>query len=260
MKKFKLVILLLMGIVMMFAVVGCGKEKRLTKLTMYYSNDVIPTRQFEFEYDKRGNMTKEILCHPDGNKYVYEEWEYDLKGNHIRHILYYENSWITVYELDAKGNPVKKISYIGDKEGDKNNCELKLERVYDNEYDSDGNLIAVYEIEDNKKQLIESHKYQYDDKGNIIVDKCTKDPHHIMYWVKYNKYENIIYDNDRYQGYNNVFEYDSKGRKIWKNKDGTSPVKYEYNDAGMLTKVIEYKRGKSGEELKLYRWYEYEYK
>ena len=56
MKKFKLVLLLLMGIVMMFAVVGCGKEKRLTKLTMYYSNDVIPTRQFEFEYDKRNTL------------------------------------------------------------------------------------------------------------------------------------------------------------------------------------------------------------
>lgn len=265
MKKFKLVLLLLMGIIMMFAVAGCGKEKRLAKKTLYYpGNESTPHAQYVYEYDKNGNMIKEMEYF-DGRKYVNEEWEY-LRGIKIRHMLYtYLLPGIggfNEYELDYKGNPVVKRNYyfaIEDRNStsDRANWELRSETTYFNEYDTDGNLVAVYELEGDNKTLVESHTYQFDDKGNIIEDKCTKDPDHFIYQVEYDKYGNMIYDRDSYYNdkkYTNRFEYDSKGRKIWQNKDGEYPIQYEYNDAGKLIKETHYQREK------IEYWWEYEYK
>lgn len=279
MKKFKLVLLLLMGIIMMFAVVGCGKEKRLAKKTVYQGDN---KGVYVYEYDKNGNMIKEMEYF-DGRKYVNEEWE--CKGGvKIRHVSYrtIREGIIYEYELDYKGNPVVEKTYRTTGEdrnsrADRANWELRSETTYFNEYDTDGNLVAVYESEGDNKALVESHTYKFDDKGNIIEDKCTKDPDHSIYQVEYDKCGNMIYDKDSYYNdkkYTNRFEYDSRGRKIWQNKDSEYPIQYEYNDAGKLIKETHYRREKLevfdhsigvmvykyGDEFKPVYWWEYEYK
>jgi uncharacterized membrane protein YhaH (DUF805 family) len=134
-----------------------------------------------YEYDSKGNLTKEITYTYNGGSYWssnYDiivdsktiEYEYDSKRNKIREIIYtYNHSWsdessdydsIIVdsktikYEYDSKGNKTKEITY------DKNGVE-KSRTEY--EYDSKGNKTKEITYDKNgvEKSRTEYYFYNY---------------------------------------------------------------------------------------------------
>ncbi len=84
---------------------------------IYYSDGDEITRQYMYEYNERGNVTKVISYNADGSVYSWREYEYDESGNEIKFISYNADGsvgrWIE-YEYDERGNEIKRISYNAD--------------------------------------------------------------------------------------------------------------------------------------------------
>lgn len=92
-----------------------------------------------------------VCSEKNGTKY-----EYDEKGNLIK-ITYPEGDAIE-YVYDDKGNPTKIVS-----------CFDNSEKLIENTYDKDGNLIRKYSFDEKESNPASITDYVYDDKGNVIL-------------------------------------------------------------------------------------------
>jgi len=135
-----------------------------------------------YEYDSKGNLTKEITYTYNGGSYWssnYDiivdsktiEYEYDYKGNMTKEIWSpdYDDSIIMIvdsktieYEYDSKGNKTREITY------DKNGVE-KSRTEY--EYDSKGNKTReiTYDKNDVEESRTEYYFYNYIKKWELKV-------------------------------------------------------------------------------------------
>ena len=100
-------------------------------------------QSFGYEYDAVGNEVKEILYNGDGSIDGWYEHEYDAAGNEVKYIRYNGDGsiaeWVE-YEYDSHGACIERIAY--DSFGNK---DYSTYLRYENEYDTNGNLIKQTE-------------------------------------------------------------------------------------------------------------------
>lgn len=203
----------------------------VTKKTIYNSDGSIDCWN-EYEYDRAGNMTKDInYFGSDGNIWYGHKYEYDSKGKLIKDTYYGTDgdidSW-NEYEYDNAGNQTKRIW---------NDSNGKINVCWEKEYDSAGN--ETKRISYGYDGSVYKDEYEYDSVGNK-----TK-------WIGYDKDGNI---DDWYE-----YEYDSSGnmtKDIRFHSDGSIWywIEYEYDSAGNQIKMTSYSSDGSIES-----WEEYEY-
>ncbi|MTI62189.1 MAG: hypothetical protein FH762_19765 [Firmicutes bacterium] len=90
------------------------------------------------EYDNKGNMIRHI-CKLNGELFSKYDFEYDKNGNLIKEIKYYKTGkieWIREYRYDERGNMIYRIEKRGD-----GSVYNKVEINYT--YDKNNNLIKV---------------------------------------------------------------------------------------------------------------------
>jgi len=162
----------------------------------------------EYEYDSNGNQTKLSNYNADGVLSGYYKYEYDSKGNQTKVSNYNANGvlinyvYVYEYEYDSKGNQTKMSFY---KDG-----VLSSYSMY--EYDSKGNQTkqSAYTVDG---VLSSYYEYEYDSKGNQ-----TKESQHIgelfydVYEYEYdsngNRTKSTNYSNNKFSGYT-VYSYTS---------------------------------------------------
>ncbi len=123
----------------------------------------------KYEYDQNGNMTKEVDS--DG---FFTEIKYDQNGNMIEQVS--ASGRTTEYKYDQNGNMIEQVSASG--------------RTTEFEYDKDGNVTKVVEA-DGYVWL-----YELDSKGNTLV-KANSDGH---VW----KYESSFYPDGQLKSYGSL--------------------------------------------------------
>ena len=75
----------------------------MIKGTRYNADGIDQWR--EYEYDKSGNMIKEVTFHPDGRIWAWEEYEYNKSGNVIRYSRTATVRWVQLSELVVPNEP-----------------------------------------------------------------------------------------------------------------------------------------------------------
>lgn len=98
-------------------------------------------KKFTYEYDEKGNKTKEIICDFDGGLICTITYVFDEKGNKTERNVY-----------DSKGNLERKYSY-------------KFDDLFDNfhqyKYDQKGNWIEKIEYENDVPKVIIEREIEY---------------------------------------------------------------------------------------------------
>jgi hypothetical protein len=161
----------------------------MTRL-VYYDEFGAGDGEYRYEYDDKGNRTREVSCDEFGavdseSRHEYDDkgnqtcwvyygnsgaveyeyrYEYDDKGNEIRQVSYDKFGAVEYearYEYDDKGNETREVSY--DEFG-----AVQYEYRYQNTYGDEGKLIKIIEWYNGEKD----HKvtYEYDDKGNVTKE------------------------------------------------------------------------------------------
>ena len=145
---------------------------KLVKILRYSSSDASKlTGEVVYEYDKTGNLVKEMIF--DGNYLVFYI-EYEYSGKKIIKQKYFTNtgnmySYID-YFYDAKGRILKEESIMG-----------TSVHTTDYEYDENGNMTRKGTI-----------KFVYDNQNRLILEETSE----IDVSDYYHKYLKRIYDND----------------------------------------------------------------
>ncbi len=219
---------------------GCIEKYDIDKNLIYSKViDRVPTEVWN-EYDSDGNVVITRWKEKDGSVSTHKTlYEYDSFGHVIS-----RKDWNgeTIYKYDKNGNKVysKEEWFYG--------------RFY--EYDSDGRVIREYSDDERDENGNKDSEIwnEYDENGNLIhvidINHGTKSEK----WRSYNNNNKIIsekmfYHNNRHKNsktvWNTIFEYDENGNCIyeleegndgWKNeifydyiKDGDVFIKYIYS-------------------------------
>ena len=106
------------------------KDCNKTREIVYYNGTL--ALYDDYEYDAKGNMTREISRGYDGSVWHYFDYEYDEKGNMTREIYRKDDGSVSFYydcEYDEQGNMTRKIS---------RDADGSVSSYYDYEYDNDG--------------------------------------------------------------------------------------------------------------------------
>ena len=206
--------------------------KEVLSSTKTYDANGQLTSYSEYEYDYKGNRTKESIYY--GQTTGYAEYEYNSKGNRTKESIYI-NGQLTSryeYEYDSKGNLTKYSSY---------NANGQLSYYYEYEYDFKGNQTKYSSFNANG-QLSYYYEYEYDSKGNL-----TKRSSYNANGQLSSYYEN---------------EFNSKGnltKQSSYNANGqlSSYYEYEHDSKGNQTKYSSYN---ANGQLSYYYEYEYDFK
>ena len=168
---------------------------------------------YEYSYDERGNLIKEIYTDRLKNVST-SEYAYDTKGDMTSAIY-----------TDSKGNSVYN-HFI---------CE----------YNENGKLTKKTHTEDGKGTT--SYEYNYDEKGNLVKTVVTyPDKNQSVYDYKYDDNGNVIRESHNYD-YKNKYvvenTYDEKGdliKYVYTTPSGYTHTKnytYTYNTNGNLIRI-----------------------
>ncbi|NDJ00115.1 RHS repeat protein [Flavobacterium sp. LaA7.5] len=214
-----------------------GREQKLEQIQYVNNNPGIKT---EFSWDETGKHNTAITRrNPDNSQIDRKAMEYK-KGKLAEKITY-----------NRQNNPIDKISYVYDKNGNLTGENLYLgtefiqiknlykynnknQKVAESRYDKDSNIIYTTEYEYNNDKL--------------IVKKVTNGNGEIEYMEKmsYNpkgelEIKTTIDNFDNTQTIER-FMYDDKGNKtalsVEKNNELYMKVSYTYNEKGLLEKLI----------------------
>lgn len=170
----------------------------------------------EYEYDADGNCIEIRVYRKDGQKIHTYSYEYDSNGYLVKEVgdsEYSHGSHYThIYEYDENGNMTLKLWYqnltgTGDVyskhsyEYDEHNqlisettwYEWDIERttVYENEYDSNGQLVKQSSLSLVNKYS-QTTEYEYDNNGNMIAQRVTNDYGSWEYTYAYDEFGNMI--------------------------------------------------------------------
>lgn len=218
--------------------------------------------EFEFEYDKWGNLVNVYEKYSDEEFPVGIKLEHDNKGNLLRKVYYTDKNFNGIaddweyedsceeFEYDNKGNVIswksvhKYVSYDA-------NGDVKDEDYYENwgeyEYDKHGNRIK--DTEGHEDGI--SYVREYDSDGNEIKEVSYDDNGSINYSQEHeydkngNQIKYVVYDSDGSISHRYEYEYDSQGniiKEISYDIDGNtgSWSEYEYDSHGNQVKMIRY--------------------
>ena len=232
--------------------------------------------EFEFEYDRWGNLVNAYQKYSDEEFPVGIKLEHDNKGNLTKKVYYTDKNFNKIaddweyddsceeFEYDNKGNVIswkrvdKYVSYDA-------NGDVKDEDYYENwgeyEYDKHGNRIK--DTEGHEDGI--SYVREYDRDGNEIKWIRYDSDGSIGNWDEHeydkngNQTKGIYYDSDGSISHRYEYEYDSQGniiKEISCDIDGNtgSWSEYEYDSHGNQIKMIRY-----DSDGRINYGYEYEY-
>lgn len=170
----------------------------------------------EYEYDADGNCIEIRVYRKDGQKIHTYSYEYDSNGYLVKEVgdsEYSHGSHYThIYEYDENGNVTLRLWYqnltgTGDVyskhwyEYDEHNqlisettwydWDIKRTIVYENEYDSNGQLVKQSSLSLVNKYS-ETTEYEYDNNGNMIAQRVTNDYGSWEYTYDYDEFGNMI--------------------------------------------------------------------
>ncbi len=182
------------------------------------------TSRYEYEYDSKGNVTKQVPYDADGNILGRYEYEYDSKGNVTKQVYYNADGVAgrrSEYEYDSYGNLTKIVGYNAD-----GNVSSRTEY----EYDSNGNQTKqVNYIADGS--VYSRTEYDCNSDGSF----CT--------YTLYNNKEEISYTGEaRYTTINSKKFTVSRIFYTTSPSGGSSKEEYEYDSMGNITKATQYSR------------------
>lgn len=108
-------------------------------------------KKFTYEYDEKGNKTKEIICDFDGGLICTITYVFDEKGNKTERSVY-----------DSKGNLERKYTYRYEEQG-KELSDNKRNIFYRYNYDQKGNWIEKIEYKNDVPKVIIEREIEYYD-------------------------------------------------------------------------------------------------
>lgn len=133
-------------------------------------------KKFTYEYDEKGNKTKEIICDSDGGLICTITYVFDEKGNRTEENVYDSNGNLEfkyTYKYDEKGNVIAEkwygskgiISYyrfVCDEEGKiKELYNMDSKYTYTYNYDQKGNWIEKIEYKNDIPKAITVREIEY---------------------------------------------------------------------------------------------------
>ena len=189
--------------------------------------------EFEFEYDKWGNLVNAYRRYSDGEAPVGIKLEHDNKGNLTKKVYYTDKNFNGIADDWEYDDSCEEFEY--DNKG--NVISWKSVNKYVS-YDADGNEIEEYEEY--------WGEYEFDKHGNRIKDTEGR-ADRISCVREYDSHENeikeIIYNGDGSIGYWYENEYDSYGNEIkWTRYDSDGSIiswgEREYDSRGNQIKDI----------------------
>jgi len=152
-----------------------------------YAEDRYSEYEFEYKYDKKGNILEEV-CYKDGEESYSIIYEYDKEGN----MTYYEHN-------DAEDE------------------DWSYARIYEYEYDKKGNIIEEVCIDADTDEELYTETSKYDSKGNLVSSEYDYQGNVTFYEYEYNKKGKITYigtfDEDDNEVYACEYKYDKNGNK-----------------------------------------------
>ena len=109
MKTWKKSIIGIMSIIIIlfgFAIISCGDNndpiyKDVIDITNYYNANGDLLWYYKYEYDSKGNMTKQSYFDANGDLDNYFVFEYDSKGNRIKESYFNANGNLTIYVVNV---------------------------------------------------------------------------------------------------------------------------------------------------------------
>jgi hypothetical protein len=238
------IIMWLLAFTVYSAICSDGNDDAKLVMEKYYYSDGSRYATI-YKYDNLGNCTREKE-YKNIEKTYDASYGYDIYGNTIKYSIWKIDVWgdtssASYYyenEYDSNGNLVIKSSYYsnGDKSTD-----------YRYKYNSKGNVIWAIEYSRNGK-ISRVSRYEYDNRDNVISE--TRHIFGLDVTYKY-KYEYDYAENGNslkmreFQGKNDEmyleyeYEYDSMENMIKRityrdNGDIYSVDEYEYNESGQL--------------------------
>ena len=208
-----------------------GKNNVIKSATTTWENG---NEHYE-EFDKHGNV---IYAEDGSTEYEYE-YKYDKKGNILEEISYIdgEESYTTVYEYDKEGN----VTYY--EYNDADDEDWSYARIYEYKYDKKGNIIKEVCVDADTDEELYTETSKYDSKGNLVSSEYDDQNTVTFYEYEYNKKGKITYigayDEDDNEVYACEYKYD---------KNGNQTAVYVYYD-GELDHFTEYSWFSSAKKL-----------
>ena len=198
-----------------------NKDNTIASVTTTWENG---NEHYE-EYDKHGN----VIYAEDGKVEYEYEYTYDKKGNVTEEVCYVDGdeSYSIIREFDKHDN----VTYY--EYNNNEYTEYSYTRVYEYTYDKKGNITeeVCYDYDTDEEQYTET--YKYDSKGNMTSSEYTSGDYVTYYEYEY-KNGNLVYmgafDEDDNEFYSVEYERDKKGNKT---------AEYIYNE-GELESYTEY--------------------
>ncbi len=294
MKKFTVYLLLVASILIS---VACNKKKEpytpvttAKKVTAQLIKMEDKQHYVTYEYDAKGNITKELSFHLNETPMSHFEYQYDDKNNLVKTTCYDENdgtvSWyceqkfdennnlIYYAEHDSDGTISSKYTYEYNDKGQKVK-EFCYEdgqepvSMVEYTYDSHNNPLTAVTLNDGVVYWNTVYEYQYDNSGNMISCKETTNDE-VSNWFEstYNANKDrisyTVFNPDGGLKYLHFYkiEYNTEG-KMTKHETHTADgvtafyTVYAYDEYGYLTSEMQYD---SSNALISWKYYTYEYK
>ena len=218
--------------------------------------------EFEFEYDRWGNLVNAYQKYSDEEFPVGIKLEHDNKGNLTKKVYYTDKNFNKIaddweydgsyeeFEYDDNGNVIRWKDVAKHVSFDANGNvidEEYFESWGEYEYDKQGNRIK--DTEGHADGI--SYVREYDSQGNIIKEISYDSNGNTGSWSEYeydshgNQIKMIHYDSDGRINYGYECEYDSRGNEIKEvryDSDGniSSWREYEYDNCENLIKYVDY--------------------
>lgn len=192
-----------------------------------------------YSYDENGKLKRTTNFDDEGNV-NFDAWyerEYDEAGNLLKEAYFSDGRCHQEdrYIVTEEGENLLYQGYSFQEDG----------TYYLNEYDEDGNLVALYSYDVNDNLLYESHsEYALTAEGMVYEAKTIETVDGITYVYEYNEYGDLVLGLDcdvdgnvtRKREY--LREYDIDGKKLWE--------KY-YVDDILVHEITGYIEGSNGE-------------
>jgi YD repeat-containing protein len=202
-----------------------GKIKE--RITQFYSSDTHQRIKENYSYDDKGNL-KSMDYYVDSRLFYNFKYEYDKNGNVIKEIetdTSTNRTFITkkTYDYDAKGNMCNERIFYN------NSSTVSKYTTYI--YDINGNVIKIIQSNDGTGSCVQEEN-EYDKNGRI-VKKTT--PNSTIYYY-YDSYGRLKSERDHNHYYDSIIEtkykYNADGKLILitRNENGiidTEKMKYD---------------------------------
>ena len=211
-------------------------------------------RDLHFEYDDKCRLIYEELDYWKGN-YSYK-YEYHDNDTISRKETFAGETLLASTDYDEQGNIIKETRHI-DKDNTYYDDDVYIpanNKRYEYIYNSDGTVNKYYYYTDDGLISTYYYEYEYDNKGNLVLEEEYNEYDTLVYCVKYeyDKEGNLVreetanYGTFFYSILSTEYEYDKKGHLVKKSVYDISEeepylcYEFKYGKLGKQSKEVRY--------------------